>query len=377
MRIEVFLAVVLSVGAYSDLHADEYPVPGVWAEVDQPPHSDVTASCESYLKNPKSPTGHIVIFKGSKRVDFNGGYLEREAVNNIAVRKDGPDEFLVTDSYYDDGDGEGRPGIKRRSYKLRLLAPDKIETKEAKYPSSTFVRCLAARPLTGSNQSEQTKSVPGQADAEYGVRVVEDLQKFKQYPATAKERHAEGRAVVKFTVDREGKISSSNISVSSGSADLDQKALAMLIRAQPLPSFPAGVADKAKTYSLPVIFNSIEARRQEPGTEGLAKKVGQCVETSILAITDRSGKKLSPSPSKDGFDPGTAIKYANGGFQISYDKGAAIGRSTIGDKVKMCLVEIPRDCPPGDDRGRVYDTRNLRTGEAWTLADAQHRCGGA
>jgi hypothetical protein len=36
---------------------------------------------------------------------------------------------------------------------------------------------------------------------------------------------------------------------------------------------------------------------------------------------------------------------------------------------------IPKDCPPGDDRGREYTTTNLRTDEAWTLPDSQQMCG--
>jgi hypothetical protein len=141
MRTKLLLVIALSIGAHSDLRADEYPIAGVWAAVDQPTRIDVVESCQSYLKNPKAPKGHIVVFKGSRRTDFNGGYLEEEAVNNIAVRKGGPNEFLVTDRYYYDGDGGERPGLKRRSYTLRLLGPDKIEAAQAKYPRELFVKC--------------------------------------------------------------------------------------------------------------------------------------------------------------------------------------------------------------------------------------------
>lgn len=112
-------------------------------------------------------------------------------------------------------------------------------------------------------------------------------------------------------------------------------------------------------------------------SSSLPQKVGQCVETTIRKISDRFGQTLSPFPSKDGFDPGTSIVYENGGHQVSYAKETSVLRSKVGDRVRMCLVEIPKDCPPGDDRGRVYNTKNLRTGEAWTLSDSQHLCGGA
>jgi hypothetical protein len=51
--------------------------------------------------------------------------------------------------------------------------------------------------------------------------------------------------------------------------------------------------------------------------------------------------------------------------------------SRVGDRVRICLVSIPKGCPPGDERGRAYATTNLRTGAAWTRRDSAHLCGGA
>ena len=61
----------------------------------------------------------------------------------------------------------------------------------------------------------------------------------------------------------------------------------------------------------------------------------------------------------------------------TYEQVAAVNGSRPGDRVITCLVSIPRGCPPGDDRGRLYTTTNLRTEDSWTLPDSQHRCGGA
>ena len=107
----------------------------------------------------------------------------------------------------------------------------------------------------------------------------------------------------------------------------------------------------------------------------LPKAVGECVTTTIEKISDRFGAPIGDSPRPDGM--GSAVVFANGSSQVSHDWEAALARSRVGDKVRMCLVSIPKDCPPGDDRGRRYTTTNLRTGEAWTLPDSQHMCGGA
>jgi hypothetical protein len=101
--------------------------------------------------------------------------------------------------------------------------------------------------------------------------------------------------------------------------------------------------------------------------EELPTGIGQCSETTIEDIGYRLGDP----------DSGSAISYANGGGQVSYDTIPEIHRSRVGDPVKLCLVSLPEDCPPGDDRGKVYSATNLRTGESWQAPDSQHSCGGA
>jgi len=48
-----------------------------------------------------------------------------------------------------------------------------------------------------------------------------------------------------------------------------------------------------------------------------------------------------------------------------------------GAKVELCLLEFPTDCPPGDDRGKVYSLLNYRTGFKDDVVDSWHLCGGA
>jgi hypothetical protein len=105
----------------------------------------------------------------------------------------------------------------------------------------------------------------------------------------------------------------------------------------------------------------------------LPTHVGQCARTTIKSVETRledgAGKPIPGS--------GSAVTFANGGYQVSYDTVPAIVHSKAGDPVRMCLVSIPQNCPKGDNRGRKYRTTNLRTHHAWTLRDSQHLCGGA
>jgi hypothetical protein len=48
-------------------------------------------------------------------------------------------------------------------------------------------------------------------------------------------------------------------------------------------------------------------------------------------------------------------------------------KSRVGDSVVICLVEVSKGCPPGDERGKVYTTANLNTMEYWTEFFAQLR----
>jgi len=77
------------------------------------------------------------------------------------------------------------------------------------------------------------------------------------------------------------------------------------------------------------------------------------------------------------FSTGNSVFFKNGGTQVSYEAIQAIINSKKGDHVLICLVFVPSNCPPGDNRGKTYTTTNLRTLDSWTLPDSEHMCGGA
>ncbi len=108
--------------------------------------------------------------------------------------------------------------------------------------------------------------------------------------------------------------------------------------------------------------------------ESLPAKPGDCVSTTITAIETRLQDDATHEPVPGS---GSAVRFANGGYQVSYDTVPEIEDSKKGDKVRMCLVSKPQDCPEGDERGKIYRTTNLRTKKSWKLPDSEHTCGGA
>jgi hypothetical protein len=130
----------------------------------------------------------------------------------------------------------------------------------------------------------------------------------------------------------------------------------------------------AMAAALLVPSSGAPAQRRAPRAEPPPARVGTCAFTRIRDVGQRleNGATHRQIP-----DSGSAVTFANGLYQVSYEQVEAVNRSRRGDPVYVCLMKLPRGCPPGDTRGRLYTATNLRTDESWSLPDSQHMCGGA
>jgi periplasmic protein TonB len=81
------------------------------------------------------------------------------------------------------------------------------------------------------------------------------LQKFQKYPRSAQRRNVEGTAWIRFRMDREGNVLSYSIDRTSEHEVLDEAALSMLERAQPLPALPDDVPGSSIEITVPTNFN--------------------------------------------------------------------------------------------------------------------------
>jgi uncharacterized protein len=134
---------------------------------------------------------------------------------------------------------------------------------------------------------------------------------------------------------------------------------------------PARVPPWVGAYRLELV-----KARGLPNETDIPTQIGHCTVTKITLIGTRFEDRLGARPPA-GEDHGTTVQYENKGVGVSYVYEEGVAASRIGDEVLMCLVSIPKDCPAGDDRGRVYSGTNLRTKGSWQLPDSQHMCGGA
>ena len=84
-------------------------------------------------------------------------------------------------------------------------------------------------------------------------QLVAQLERHKRYPSNA--HGALGEANLAFRIDRQGRVLSSRIVRSSGSPALDEEALALVKRAQPLPAPPAGMTDQQLSFVVPIRYH--------------------------------------------------------------------------------------------------------------------------
>ncbi|MFL5295287.1 MAG: hypothetical protein ACJ798_02785 [Phenylobacterium sp.] len=101
--------------------------------------------------------------------------------------------------------------------------------------------------------------------------------------------------------------------------------------------------------------------------------LGQCFLTRVLRVETRLGDGQGHNVPGSG----SAIAFADGHYNVSYETLAAIDGSRRDDPVKLCVIHVPRGCPPGDHRGILYRGQNLRTHRSWKATDTEHICGGA
>jgi periplasmic protein TonB len=80
------------------------------------------------------------------------------------------------------------------------------------------------------------------------------LESHKRYPDSARQRGEEGRAVLRFAVDRSGRVLDFAVAQSSGFSDLDA-AIEEMMRGATLPPFPASMTQSRVDVSVTIRFS--------------------------------------------------------------------------------------------------------------------------
>jgi periplasmic protein TonB len=84
--------------------------------------------------------------------------------------------------------------------------------------------------------------------------LVAHLDRYKRYPRASQMRGEQGVALLRFTMDRQGRVLGFRLEQGSGHAALDEEVLALIRRAEPLPPFPPEIAVQQLELVVPVRF---------------------------------------------------------------------------------------------------------------------------
>jgi periplasmic protein TonB len=108
---------------------------------------------------------------------------------------------------------------------------------------------IPAAPTQGKLKPSTSNAVPT-----WLKQVALLLERTIRYPEAADRRGQSGVVQVSFSLDRQGRLVDSRIVRSSGVAALDEEALALLRRAQPLPPPPPEFPGEPVTFNVPIRF---------------------------------------------------------------------------------------------------------------------------
>ncbi|WP_227731769.1 energy transducer TonB [Yersinia proxima] len=198
--------------------------------------------------------------------DFNEPTAEpledqSEEVSHILTAPEHTDASLVVEKKVE------VPPKKRPQQKIS--APrrpvSKPVTENADNPSTPAV--VISTPLSGESHqvaaAANSHSLQSQkSKMNWKSRLQGHLAGFKRYPPIARKQHQQGTAIIRFVVNKEGYVLSTMLIKSSGAAALDQEALAVIKRAQPLPLPPAELLSNGQvSLAMPVDFDLKNKKR--------------------------------------------------------------------------------------------------------------------
>lgn len=89
----------------------------------------------------------------------------------------------------------------------------------------------------------------------YGARVSQHVQKNLRYPLASIRRDERGTAYVVLTLNKDGRILSYKLENGTDRRLLDEEAIAVVVRSNPMPPFPPEIDRAEMELRLPIVFN--------------------------------------------------------------------------------------------------------------------------
>ena len=117
-------------------------------------------------------------------------------------------------------------------------------------------RSSAAVRATGKRQRRVLGGRVGNPK-DYFSLLIAWLNQHKDYPSAVKKKKQQGTVVLAFSINRSGTVLASRVQKSSGYPLLDQAALDMLARANPLPAMPDSMPRQRLRLAVPIEYSLV------------------------------------------------------------------------------------------------------------------------
>ena len=130
-------------------------------------------------------------------------------------------------------------------------APSAIALPEEKKPPVQLEEQRPPAPVTAA----PVKGGAPRIEPSWESRLFRKLQQAKRYPSEARARGEQGVVTLAFSIDRNGHVTSRRITEGSGYTALDEEAMALVMRAQPMPAFPQSMTEAEISLTVPIRFS--------------------------------------------------------------------------------------------------------------------------
>ncbi|HEC58847.1 hypothetical protein LCGC14_2175750 [marine sediment metagenome] len=144
--------------------------------------------------------------------------------------------------------------IKPVEHKVAVAA-----TKTAQKATSSTNTTREKKASTGT-QNTLSSGAQKSAERSYFAELSAKLARHKRYPNRSRRLHEEGIVVLFIAINRDGTVTNSYISKSSGFPKLDEAVLSMLRKASPLPAFPDDMKQANLSINIPIDFKLNDRR---------------------------------------------------------------------------------------------------------------------
>jgi protein TonB len=102
-------------------------------------------------------------------------------------------------------------------------------------------------------------------DPAWARAVTARVRRFFYFPQNARDRNVTGMVVVRMTVQRNGMLEALDIGTSSGDISLDEAALNIMKKSQPLPRIPDRMHVDKVSAMFPLYFGAVDTSTDSPG----------------------------------------------------------------------------------------------------------------